>query len=60
MNEEKRKVLDYLQEVNAAINIRQILIDLNIDKSLFYSCRCSLDKMKEVEKELKRRMKSLL
>lgn len=60
MNEEKRKVLDYLQKVTELTNIKKMLRDMGVSDSSFYAGRYSLDKMKEVEKELKRRMKSLL
>jgi len=56
---EKEKILQYLQEVTTQTNIKQLLKDLNINNSSFYQCKYSLEKMQEVQKEMKKRLKQL-
>lgn len=57
--DEKQAVLDWLREVTNQTNIKQLLRDVGISDSSFYSGRYSLDRMLDVKKELQKRMKEL-
>lgn len=57
--EEKQAVLDWLREVTERTNIQQMLRDVGVNSSSFYSGRYSLERMLDVKKELQKRMKEL-
>lgn len=57
--EEKQAVLDWLREVTAQTNIKQLLRDVGVSDASFYAGRYSLDRMLEVKKELQKRLKEL-
>ena len=57
--EEKQAVLDWLREVTAKTQIKQLLKDLGANDTSFYSNRYSLDRMLDVKKEMQKRLKEL-
>lgn len=57
--EEKQAVLDWLREVTAKTQIKQLLKDLGVNDTSFYSNRYSLDRMLDVKKEMQKRLKEL-
>ena len=57
--EEKQAVLDWLREVTAKTQIKQLIRDLGINDTSFYSGRYSLDRMLDVKKEMQKRLKEL-
>ena len=57
--EEKQAVLDWLREVTNQTNIKQVLRDVGVSDSSFYSGRYSLERMLDVKKEMQKRLKEL-
>ena len=57
--EEKQAILDWLREVTNQTNIKQVLRDVGVSDSSFYSGRYSLDRMLDVKKEMQKRLKEL-
>ena len=59
MNEEKRKILDFLKDVTRLTNITQLLKDVGVNKVTFHKGNYSLERMLEVKKELQKRLEKL-